>query len=117
LVNFGLGREEWLGIFIVGSDKASMCLLVRNQQGSIPMDQPQLGHFGNRRLAAVGDSLLGAMEKQRTMPLQALAESRSQARQFQHFLDNEAVSMHEICGVCRQADRPASRASREAIDR
>lgn len=60
------------------------------------MDQPHLGRFGNRRLAAVGEALLAAMQRQRTMCLQALADARSQARQFQRFLDNEAVSMHEM---------------------
>ncbi len=71
-------------------------------------DQPQLGHFGNRRLAAVGDSLLGAMQKQRTMCLSALADSRGQARQFQRFLDNEAVSMHEmLVHAARQTARRA----------
>jgi hypothetical protein len=60
------------------------------------MDQPQLGRFGDRRLASVGDSLLAAMQKQRTMCLHALAENRSQARQFHRFLDNEAVSMREM---------------------
>ncbi len=71
-------------------------------------DRPQLGHFGNRRLAAVGDSLLGAMQKQRTMCLSALADSRGQARQFQRFLDNEAVSMHEmLVHAARQTARRA----------
>jgi len=60
------------------------------------MDQPQLGRFGDRRLASVGDSLLAAMQKQRTMCLHALAENRSQARQFHRFLDNAAVSMREM---------------------
>lgn len=59
-------------------------------------EQPHLGGFGNRRLAAVGESLLEAMQKHRTMCLSALADSRSQSRQFQRFLDNEAVSMHEM---------------------
>jgi hypothetical protein len=71
-------------------------------------EQPQLGYFGNRRLAAVGDSLLGAMQKQRTMCLSALADSRSQARQFQRFLDNEAVSMHEM--LVHTAQQTARRA-------
>jgi len=60
------------------------------------MAQPQLGRFGDRRLASVGDSLLAAMQKQRTMCLQALGENRSQARQFHRFLDNEAVSTREM---------------------
>jgi len=60
------------------------------------MAQPQLGRFGDRRLALVGDDLLAAMQKQRTMCLHALGESRAQARRFHGFLDNEAVSMHEM---------------------
>jgi hypothetical protein len=60
------------------------------------MAQPQLGRFGDRRLASVGDSLLSAMQKQRTMCLHALAENRGQARRFHRFLDNEAVSMREM---------------------
>jgi hypothetical protein len=60
------------------------------------MAQPQLGRFGDRRLASVGDSLLAAMQKRRTMCLHALAENRSQARQFHRFLDNEAVSTREM---------------------
>jgi hypothetical protein len=60
------------------------------------MDQPQLGRFGDRRLASVGDSLLAAMQKQRTMCLHALAENRGQARQFHRFLDSESASMHEM---------------------
>ena len=46
------------------------------------MDQPQLGRFGNRRLAATGDDLLAAMQKQRTMCLHALAGDRSERRRF-----------------------------------
>ena len=60
------------------------------------MDQPQLGRFGDRRLAAVGDLLLAAMQKHRTMCLHALAENRGQARRFHRFLDNEGVSMREM---------------------
>ena len=60
------------------------------------MDQPQLGRFGDRRRALVGDDLLASMQKQRTMCLHALAEDRDQARRFHRFLDNEAVSMHEM---------------------
>jgi hypothetical protein len=60
------------------------------------MAQSQLGRFGNRRLALVGDALLAAMQKQRTMCLHALAEDRGQTRQFNRFLDNEAVTRHEM---------------------
>jgi hypothetical protein len=60
------------------------------------MDAPQLGRFGNRRRALTGNALLAAMQKQRTMCLHALAESRDEARRFRRFLDHEAVSMHEM---------------------
>jgi hypothetical protein len=75
------------------------------------MAQPQLGRFGDRRLASVGDSLLAAMQKQRTMCLHALAENRSQARQFHRFLDNEAVSTREMLVQAgrRTAERAAGR--------
>ena len=60
------------------------------------MDQPQLGRFGDRRLASIGDSLLAAMQKRRSMCLHVLAEDRSQARQFHRFLDSESVSTREM---------------------
>ena len=75
------------------------------------MDQPQLGHFGHRRLALVGDDLLAAMQKQRTMCLHALAEDRSQTRQFQRFLDNESVTRDEmlVYAARQTAQRAAGR--------
>jgi hypothetical protein len=60
------------------------------------MDQRQLGRFGNRRLAATGDELLVAMQRERTMCLHALAGDRSQTRRFNDFLDNEAVTRDEM---------------------
>jgi hypothetical protein len=60
------------------------------------MAQPRLGRFGNRRLAATGDALLAAMQQERTMCLAALAEDRAETRRFTDFLDNEAVSRHEM---------------------
>jgi hypothetical protein len=60
------------------------------------MAQPQLGRFGNRRLATTGDGLLAAMQKQRTMRLHALASDRNETCQFNDFLDNEAVTRHEM---------------------
>jgi hypothetical protein len=58
--------------------------------------QPRLGHFGDRRIAATGSALLTAMERKQTMCLQALADSAGQTRKFNAFLDNEAVSQHEM---------------------
>lgn len=60
------------------------------------MAHPQLGRFGNRRLAATGDDLLAAMQQKRTMCLAALAEDRAETRRFTEFLDNEAVTRHEM---------------------
>ena len=60
------------------------------------MDQPQLGRFGDRRLAATGDALLAAMQTQRTMCLRSLASDRVETRRFNDFLDNEAVTRHEM---------------------
>jgi len=60
------------------------------------MDQPQLGRFGDRRLAATGDALLAAMQTQRSMCLRSLARDRDETRRFNDFLDNEAVSRHEM---------------------
>lgn len=55
-----------------------------------------LGGFGDARLQCVGGALLAAMQRKRTMCVHALAKGRSQARQFQRFLDNEAVSRREM---------------------
>lgn len=60
------------------------------------MDQPHLGGFGDARLQCVGGALLAAMQRKRTMCVHALAEGRNQARQFQRFLDNDAVSLREM---------------------
>jgi hypothetical protein len=60
------------------------------------MPEYRLGRFGDRRLAATADALLAAMEKQQTMCLHALADSREQQRRFNDLLDNEAVTRHEM---------------------
>jgi hypothetical protein len=60
------------------------------------MARHTLGQFGDRRLAATGDRLLEAMEKHQTMCLHALADSREEALRFGAFLDNEAVTRHEM---------------------
>jgi len=71
-------------------------VLSGRREASIRMTQHHLGRFGDRRLAATGARLLAAMEKQRTMCLHALADSREEARRFGAFLDNEAVTRHEM---------------------
>ncbi len=60
------------------------------------MDHGQLGSFGDRRLAEAGDALLAAMHQKRSMCLRELADDRNQELQFSRFLDNGAVSRHEI---------------------
>jgi hypothetical protein len=60
------------------------------------MEEAQLGRFGDQRLAATGNELLGAMQKRQTMCLHVLGESRDRTRRFSEFLDNEAVSRREM---------------------
>lgn len=60
------------------------------------MEQPQLGRFGDLRLAATGEPLLKAMQKQQTMCLHALASTRNEAIRFGAFLDNGSVTRHEM---------------------
>ena len=60
------------------------------------MEQPQLGRFGDRRLAGTGDALLAAMQRSRTMCLSVLAANRAETRRFTDFLDNEAVTRQEM---------------------
>jgi hypothetical protein len=60
------------------------------------MEQMQLGRFGDTRLACVGGELLAAMLRKQTMCVHALAKDRSQSRRFHRFLDNDAVSLHEM---------------------
>jgi hypothetical protein len=72
------------------------------------MTAHKLGRFGDRRLAATGDALLAAMQKHRSMHLHVLADSREEARRFNDFLDNEAVSRHEM--LVRTGQLTAARA-------
>ncbi|MGH7155527.1 MAG: hypothetical protein ACREF3_16490, partial [Acetobacteraceae bacterium] len=60
------------------------------------MPEHLLGRFGDRRLAATANALLEAMQKQQTMCLHGLADSREQKRRFNDFLDNEAVTRQEM---------------------
>ncbi|HVB68972.1 MAG TPA: IS4 family transposase [Acetobacteraceae bacterium] len=55
-----------------------------------------LGRFGDHRLAATGAALLGAVQREQTMCLHALAHSRAERRRFTDFLDNPAVSRVEM---------------------
>ena len=86
------------------------------------MDQPHLGRFGDRRLAATGDALLAAMQKERTMCLTALSNDREEMRRFNEFLDNEAVTRHEMLVQAgrltarRAAGRREEQEPRAAVD-
>jgi hypothetical protein len=82
------------------------------------MEQPQLGRFGDRRLAATGNDLLAAMQQERTMCLAVLAEDRAETRRFTDFLDNEAVSRDELLTNAgrRTAGRAAGRHVLAAAD-
>lgn len=60
------------------------------------MEQDHLGRFGDARLSRVGGTLLAAMQAKRTMCVHVLGQCRSQSRQFQRFLDNDAVSSREM---------------------
>jgi hypothetical protein len=60
------------------------------------MAQRQLGSFGDQRLAEVGDDLLAAMHQKRSMCLRELADNHNQEIRFSRFLDNRAVSRHEM---------------------
>jgi hypothetical protein len=75
------------------------------------MNQMQLGSFGDRRLAEAGDALLAAMHRKRSMCLRELADNRNQELQFGRFLDNSAVSRHEILVAAgrQTAERGAGR--------
>jgi hypothetical protein len=75
------------------------------------MDQVQLGSFGDQRLADGGAELLAAMHRKRSMCLRELAEDRNQELRFSRFLDNSAVSRHEILVAAgrQTAERAAGR--------
>lgn len=60
------------------------------------MMEPELGHFGDKRRGAVGDALLAAMQRHRTLQLHKLAESRAQTQQFRGFLSCSAVGTVEM---------------------
>ena len=71
------------------------------------MDQPQLGRFGDRRLAATGDVLLAAMQKQRTMCLHALAGDRSESAPVQRLPRQRGGQPARNAGRMPAADRRA----------
>ena len=60
------------------------------------MSEGELGRFGDARLRCVGSALLGALQAQPTICLQALARDRNQAVQFGRFLANPEVTAEEM---------------------
>lgn len=60
------------------------------------MSEGELGGFGDARLRRVGAALLGALQAQPTVCLQALARDRNQAAQFGRFLANRVVGADEM---------------------
>jgi len=60
------------------------------------MTDALLGKFGDKRLAAVGGTLLAAMQNKRTMCVHRLAKDRNQTVQFGRFLANPAVTAQEM---------------------
>ena len=60
------------------------------------MSEGDLGGFGDVRQRRVGATLLAALQGTPTLCVPALAETRSQARQFGRFFDNDAVSADEM---------------------
>ena len=60
------------------------------------MNGADLGGFGDERRRKVGAALLAVMQQSPTMCLHSLAKDRNQALQFGRFLDNDAVSAHEM---------------------
>lgn len=60
------------------------------------MTEPQLGSFGDRRRAAVGDRLLVAVQQHRTLQLHRLARDRAESQRFRGFLSCQAVGVVEM---------------------
>jgi hypothetical protein len=56
------------------------------------MVEAELGRFGDKRLACVGEALLASMRRKRTLCVHRLAEDRDQALQFGRFLANPAAT-------------------------
>jgi Transposase DDE domain len=60
------------------------------------MIEARLGRFGDKRLACVGEALLAAIQRKRTLCVHRLAKDRNQAIQFGRFLANRTVTTHEM---------------------
>src|SRR5271165_5818786 len=60
------------------------------------MVEAELGRFGDKRLACVGEELLASMQRKRTLCVHRLAKDRNQALQFGRFLANPKVTAQEM---------------------
>ena len=59
----------------------------------------QIGEFGDKRLAGVGEDLLQAMEEKRTVVVRRLSKTRAEEIRFGRFLNNENVTHQEMLDV------------------
>src|SRR5665213_2096072 len=60
------------------------------------MIEASLGRFGDKRLSHVGETLLEAKDRRRTLCVHRLAKDRNQAIQFGRFLANPSVTTPEM---------------------
>ena len=73
------------------------------------MVEAELGRFGDKRLAGVGNALLASMRSERTLCLPQLAKDRNQFVQFGRFVANPAVTTQEmLASTARLTDERAA---------
>jgi hypothetical protein len=73
------------------------------------MVEAELGRFGDKRLADVGNALLASMRSERTLCLRQLAKDRNQFVQFGRFVANPAVTAQEmLASAARLTDQRAT---------
>jgi hypothetical protein len=73
------------------------------------MVEAELGRFGDKRLADVGNTLLASMRSERTLCLPQLAKDRNQFVQFGRFVANPAVTTQEmLASTARLTDQRAA---------
>ena len=77
--------------------------------GCPDMVEAELGRFGDKRLADVGNALLASMRSERTLCLPQLAKDRNQFVQFGRFVANPAVTTQEmLASTARLTDQRAA---------
>ncbi len=73
------------------------------------MVEAELGRFGDKRLAGVGNALVASMRRERTLCLPQLAKDRNQFVQFGRFVANPAVTTQEmLASTARLTDERAA---------